>query len=56
LIFDLLEIIIVTTEPVRPGRKYPRNFKKKRGVFRTAINLFAKVNDIAIVVFKKRLR
>ena len=32
-ISDLLEIIIVTTEPVRPGRKYPRNFNKREGRF-----------------------
>jgi hypothetical protein len=31
LIHDLHEIIVKTLEPVRPGRKYPRDFNKKKG-------------------------
>jgi hypothetical protein len=33
LIFDLHKIITETIEPVRPGRKYPRNFKNRTGRF-----------------------
>jgi hypothetical protein len=31
LIHDLHKIIVKTLEPVRPGRKYPREFNKKKG-------------------------
>jgi len=33
LISDLHKIITETIEPVRPGRKYPRNFKNRTGRF-----------------------
>ena len=33
LISDLLEIILITTEPIRPGRKYPRNHKTMKRKF-----------------------
>jgi hypothetical protein len=33
LISDIHEIVIKTIEPVRPGRKYPRNFNDRRGRF-----------------------
>ncbi len=33
LISDLYEIITATIEPVRPGRKYPRNFNNRGGRF-----------------------
>ena len=33
LISDIHEIVVKTIEPVRPGRKYPRNFNKRGGRF-----------------------
>ena len=33
IISDLHAIIIRTIEPIRPGRKYPRNFNKRSGRF-----------------------
>jgi len=33
LIQDLHQIIIETIEPIRPGRKYPRNFNRREGRF-----------------------
>ncbi len=33
IISQVLDIIIKTVEPVRPGRKYPRNFKNRKGRF-----------------------
>ncbi len=31
LLHDLLDLISITVEPIRPGRKYPRNHKKSVG-------------------------
>jgi hypothetical protein len=33
IIEEVLDIIIKTVEPIRPGRKYPRNFKNRKGRF-----------------------
>ena len=33
IIGEVLDIIIKTIEPVRPGRRYPRNFKNRKGRF-----------------------
>ena len=30
LLHDLLDLISITVEPIRPGRKYPRNHKKRK--------------------------
>ena len=33
MISDIHEIVVKTIEPIRPGRKYPRNFKNRSGRF-----------------------
>ena len=33
LLHDLLELLSVTVEPVRPGRSYPRNHKKRKNFY-----------------------
>ena len=33
LISDIHEVVVKTIEPIRPGRKYPRNFNKRGGRF-----------------------
>ena len=33
LLHDLLELLSMTVEPVRPGRSYPRNHKKRKNIY-----------------------
>ena len=33
LLYDLLELLSITVEPVRPGRSYPRNHKRRKNFY-----------------------
>jgi len=41
----LFDLLIMTIETVRPGRKYPRNTSHRNGASTPVINRFCKVND-----------